>query len=120
MSAIDFAASLAGVPQKTIDEVHAAAPHTANLIQIFKDHQDLIVQGKALLDKFGPVITEAMPLITQSQAFYAKLAPLIAPAMKEINAIMPAATDVVAFVQKQQIDAAKTPPNEYAPNAEVS
>ena len=102
MSAIDFAARLAGVPQETIDEVNAAAPHTAKLLQTFKDHEDLIVQGKALLDKFDPVIAEAMPLIVQAQAFYAKISPLIAPALKEIDAIMPAAHDVLAFIQKQQ------------------
>ena len=110
MSAIDFAARLAGVPQETIDEVYAAAPHTAKLIQTFKDHEDLIVQGKALMDKFGPAITEAMPLIAQAQAFYAKLSPLIAPAMKEIDAILPAAQDVVAFVKSQQPDPSQPAP----------
>ena len=102
MSAIDFAARLAGVPQETIDAVEAAAPHTAALLQTFKDHEDLIAQGKALLDKFGPVLAEATPLIAQVQVFYAKLSPLIGPAMKEIDAIMPAAQDVIAFIQKQQ------------------
>lgn len=94
MSAIDFAARLAGVPQETIDAVEAAAPHTAALLQTFKDNEDLIVQGKALLDELGPVIAKA-------QAFYAKLSPLIGPAMTEIDAIMPAAQDVIALVQKQ-------------------
>lgn len=120
MSAIDFAARLAGVPQQTIDEVYAAAPHTAVLLQTFKDHEDLIIQGKALLDKFGPVIAEATPLIVQAQAFYAKLAPLIAPAMKEINAIMPAAKDVAAFIQAQQAAKAAMPPTDYVPNPEIS
>ena len=108
MSALDFAAKLAGVPQQTIDEVESAVPHTAKLLQLFKDHEDLILQGKALLDKFSPVIAEAMPLIAQAQAFYAKLSPLITPAMKEIDAIMPAAQDVVAFVQKQQMPSPPT------------
>lgn len=107
MSALDLAARLAGVPQQTIDDVYAAAPHTAKLLQTFKDHEDLIVQGKALLDKFSPVIAEAMPLITQAQAFYAKVSPLIGPILKEIDAIMPATQDVLAFVQKQQASAAK-------------
>lgn len=102
MSAIEFAARLAGVPQQTIDEVYTAAPHTAKLLQMFKDHEDLIVQGKALVDKFGPVINEAMPLIVQAQAFYAKVSPLIGPAMKELDAVLPAANDLVAFVQKNQ------------------
>ena len=94
MSAIDFAARLAGVPQETIDAVEAAAPHTAKLLQTFKDNEDLIVQGKALLDELSPVITRAM-------AFYAKLSPLIGPAMQEIDTIMPAAQDLVAFIQSQ-------------------
>ena len=111
MSALDFAARLAGVPQETIDEVEAAVPHTAKLLQTFKDHEDLIVQGNALLDKFGPVIAEAMPLIAQAQAFYAKLSPLIAPAMKEIDAILPAAQDVVAFVKSQQPDPSQPAPS---------
>jgi len=113
MSALDFAALLAGVPQQTIDEVEAAVPHTAKLLQTFKDHEDLIIQGKALLDKFGPVIAEAMPLIVQAQAFYAKVSPLIAPAIKEIDAIMPAAQDVLTFLQmqKQQV-------TQYDPSAQ--
>ncbi len=110
MSAIDFAARLAGVPQQTIDEVNAAVPHTAKLLQTFKDHEDLIVQGKALLDKFGPVIAEAMPLIVQAQAFYAKVSPLIAPALKEIDAITPAAKDVLAFIKSQQPDPSQPAP----------
>ena len=118
MSALDFAARLAGVPQQTIDEVEAAVPHTAKLLQTFKDHEDLIVQGKALIDKFGPLITEAMPLIAQAQAFYAKLAPLIGSAMKEIDAVMPAAKDVVAFVQKQQTDQKAVSPS-YEPQSQA-
>jgi hypothetical protein len=110
MSAIDFAARLAGVPQQTIDEVNAAAPHTARLLQTFKDHEDLIVQGKALLDKFGPVIAEAMPLIAQAQAFYAKVSPLIGPALKEIDAITPAVKDVLAFIKSQQPDPSQPAP----------
>ena len=110
MSAIDFAARLAGVPQHTIDEVEAAAPHTAKLLQIFKDNEGLIAEGKALLDKFGPVIAEATPLIARAQTFYAKLSPLIAPAMAEIDAVMPAAEDVIAFVQKQSASSPETPP----------
>ena len=102
MSALDFAARLAGVPQKTIDEVNAAAPHTAKLLQIFKDHEDFIIQGKELLDRMSPVIAEAMPLIAQAQAFYAKLAPLVTPALKEIDSIMPAAQDVLAFIKSSQ------------------
>lgn len=109
MSAIDFAARLAGVPQKTIDEVEAAAPHTAALMQAFKDHEDLIVQGQALLNKFGPVIAEAMPLIVQAQTFYAKVSPLIGPAMVELDAIMPAAQDIVAFVNAQNKPAEPAP-----------
>ena len=110
MSALDFAARLAGVPQQTIDEVEAAAPHTAKLLQTFKDHEDLIAQGKALLDKFGPVVAEAMPLIVQAQAFYAKLSPLIAPALKEIDAITPAVQDVLAFLKSQQPDPSQPAP----------
>ena len=116
MSALDFAARLAGVPQETIDEVNAAAPHTAKLLQTFKDHEDLIVQGKALLDKMSPVIAAAMPLLAQAQAFYAKLSPLIAPAMKEIDAVMPAAQDVVKFLQSQNQPA--PPQDGYAPTSE--
>ena len=110
MSAIDFAARLAGVPQATIDEVNAAIPHTAKLLQTFKDHEDLIIQGKVLLDKFGPVITEVMPLLIQAQAFYAKVSPLIAPAMNEIDAVTPAVKDVLAFLKSQQPDPSQPAP----------
>lgn len=102
MSIIDIAARLAGVPQKTIDEVNVAAPHTAVLMQAFKDHEDLIVQGAALLEKIRPVLAEIQPLLGQAQVFYAKIAPLIGPVLKEIDVIMPAAQDLIAFIQKQQ------------------
>jgi hypothetical protein len=105
MSALDFAARLAGVPQATIDEVETALPHAAKLLQTFKDHEDMIIRGKVLID-------EAMPLLVQVQAFYAKLAPLIAPAMAEIDAVMPATRDVLAFIQKQPD---QTPPQTDQP-----
>ena len=97
MSAIDFAARLAGVPQETIDEVEKAAPHTAKLLKTFKDNEDLLVQAAALID-------QAQPLIAKAQALYSKLAPLIGPAMAEIDAVMPAAQDVVAFIQQQKAE----------------
>ena len=83
------------MPQETIDEVEKAAPHVAKLLKTFKDNEHLLIQTAALFD-------QAQPLITQAQALYAKLAPLIGPAMAEIDAVMPAAQDIVAFIQQQK------------------
>jgi Asp/Glu/hydantoin racemase len=102
MSAIDLAARLVGVPQATIDEVENALPQMAKLLQLFKDNEDLIVQGAALA-------AEAQPLIAAALAFYAKIVPLINPVLAEIDAVTPAAKDVIAFLQKQQVPATTVP-----------
>lgn len=87
MSIAEFAAQMAGVPQATIDEVEKAAPATAALLKLFKDNQPLIAKIEAVAAEAAPLVTQALPLIKQAQA--------------ELMIVMPAAMDIVAFVQKQ-------------------
>jgi len=87
MSVLDFALGLAGVPQQTIDDVEKVAPQTAALLKLIKDNQPLIQRAQA-------VAAEAVALYTQAE-------PLIEQARAEVAAIMPAAEEVVAFIQKQ-------------------
>ena len=110
MSAIDFAARLAGVPQATIDEVEKAAPHMAVLLRLLKDNEPLIKQAQAFVAKVQPIITEAQPMLTEAMALYAKASPLIKSAMVEFDAIMPAAQDVVAFIESQNQTQTSEPP----------
>jgi hypothetical protein len=96
MSAIDLMLELAGVPSETIAEVEKVAPDTAVLLKLLNDNQILIT-------KIGALITEAQPLVTQAL-------PLINKAAAEIKIIIPAAQDVLAFIQKQQAAAAAPSP----------
>lgn len=93
---------LAGVPQTTIDEVEKALPHTAALLTLVRNNQDLLQRVAALL-------TEAQPLLVQ-------VVPLINKALPEVLAIAPAAQDVVTFLQKQQ-SVAETPLPSWPPTA---
>ena len=77
-----------GMPQKTIDEIEAATPHVAALVKMVKDNMPLA-------QKIAAVFTEVQPL-------FAQVAPLIAPALGEIQAVLPAADDVLAFLKEQQ------------------
>ena len=53
------------------------------------------------------MIVQGAALLTDFMALYAKVSPLIGPVIREIDATMPAAQDLIAFVQKQQVSAAK-------------
>ena len=88
MSAIDFMLGIAGVPSELIAEVEKVAPTVAALLKLVKDND-------ALIRKIDAVIIEAQPLLAQAL-------PLINQAAAEMKIIMPAAQDVVAFIQKQQ------------------
>lgn len=88
MSSIDFMLGMAGVPQETISEIEKAAPTAAALLKLLKDND-------ALIRKIVAVVGEAEPLIAQA-------APLVNQALAEVRAIMPAAQDVIAFIQNKQ------------------
>jgi hypothetical protein len=79
---------LAGVPQSTIDEVEKAIPSTAALLNLIKQNQNLI-------NKILAVVAEAQPLLVQAL-------PLVNQAVVEINSVLPAAQDVLAFLQTKQ------------------
>ena len=81
MSAIEFVARMAGVPQELIDEVEKAAPQTAALLKLVKDNQDLLLKLEAL-------VTAATP---------------------EIMALIPTAQDVLKFIQAQQATPQQAP-----------
>ena len=81
MSAIEFVARMAGVPQDLIDEVEKAAPQTAALLKLVKDNQDLLLKLEAL-------VTAATP---------------------EIMALIPTAQDVLKFIQTQQASPQQAP-----------
>ena len=88
MSAIDFMLGLAGVPSELIAEVEKVAPNAAALLKLANDNA-------ALLDEIRATATKAAPLIV-------KAIPLINAAAVEIKVLMPAAQDVIAFIQQQQ------------------
>ena len=87
MSLAEFALGLAGVPQATIAEVEQASPAAAALLKLIKDNQPLIAKIEAVVTEATPLVVQALPLIKQAQA--------------ELLIVMPAAQDVVAFIQKQ-------------------
>lgn len=88
MSLAEFALGLAGVPQTTIDEVEKATPGAAALLKLFKDNQPLIAKIEAVATEAAPLVMQAMPLIKQAQT--------------ELQIVLPAVQDVIAFIQKQQ------------------
>ena len=73
MSAIDFIARLAGVPDETIAEVEKDAPIAAALLQLVKDNE----------------------------ATLNRLATLLPQAMNEVEALIPVGQDILAFIQKK-------------------
>lgn len=76
---------LGGVPQDTIDEVEKALPSVAALLTLYKQNQDLIT-------KLLSVAQEAQPLL-------AKATPLLNQALLEVNKVLPAAQDIVSYLQ---------------------
>ena len=87
MSVLELALRIAGMPRETIDEINKAMPSTAALLKLIKDNDALIKQIIQLAGEAQPLLVQALPVIKQ--------------AMSEIDAVLPAAQDVVAFLQKQ-------------------
>ena len=85
---------LAGVPQATIDEVEKAVPTVAALLNLIKQNQDL-------LNKIVAVVTEAQPLLAQAL-------PLDNQAIIEIDSVLPAAQDILAYLQTKPADVPST------------
>lgn len=88
MSIAELALGLAGVPQKTIQDIEKSAPAAAALLKLFQDNQVLISKIEALAVEAAPLITQAMPLIQQAQI--------------ELKILIPTAEEIIAFVQSQQ------------------
>ena len=94
---------IAGMPQATIDEIEKATPAAAALIKLAKDNDALIREIVDLTTKAQPLLAQAIPLVNQ--------------AMIEIEALLPAAQDVLAFVNKPAAPSVPTGPNLGAGNA---
>ena len=94
-----------GMSQETIDEIEKALPTAAALLKLVRDNQILIGRIVALANEAQPLISQAMPLIDQ--------------AVTEINAILPAAQDLVAFLQKSTETLPVTPPSQW-PSSDAS
>ena len=96
MSAIDFMLGMAGVPSELIAEVEKVAPNAAALLKLANDNAGLLDEIRATATKAAPLLTKAIPLINAAAV--------------EIKIILPAAQDVIAFIQKQQVASAQPAP----------
>ena len=85
---------LAGVPQATIDEVEKAIPSVAALLNLFKQNEGLIKKILAVANEAQPLLAQVLPLINQ--------------ALVEIDSILPAAQDVITYLQTKQVDVPTT------------
>ncbi len=86
-----------GMPQATIDEIEKATPAVAALIKTARANM--------------PDLQALAALAVKAQPLLAKFAPLVQPALAEINTMLPAAQDVVAFLNSQSQKAAAPPPS---------
>lgn len=81
---------IGGVPQSTIDELEKAMPAAAALVKLVKDNDVLIQQIIDFANKAQPLLTKALPLLDQ--------------AMSEVEAVLPAAQDIIAFLNTKSND----------------
>lgn len=75
---------ISGMPQSTIDEIEKATPAAAALIKLAQDNDTLI--------------HEIVDLAAKAQPLLAQVAPLVNQAIIEIEALLPAARDLLAFL----------------------
>ena len=94
-----------GMSQATIDEIEKALPTAAELLKLVRDNQILIGRIVALANEAQPLLAQAMPLVDKAVA--------------EINAILPAAQDLVAFLQKANETLPVNPPSQW-PSGDVA
>lgn len=95
---------IAGLQQDTIDKIEQASPAAADLIKLIQDNQDAAKEAAAAWDKVKPLIDQLAPILGQLSAIYEKHRPLIdksTPLVKlaaaDVQVILPAAQDVIAF-----------------------
>ena len=87
MNALEtIALRMDGMPQDTIDEVAKALPAAAALIQHIQNNGDLVQKWLALINESQPLMPRTLVLVNE--------------AIKEIDAILPAAQKVAAFLQQ--------------------
>lgn len=85
---------LGGVPQATIDEVEKALPSAAALVKLVQDNAALIQEIIDLANKAQPLLAQALPLVNQ--------------AIIEIDSVLPAAQDILAYLQTKPADVPST------------
>ena len=74
---------LYGIPQETIDEIDKSLPAVAALVKLAQDNEDLIRQ--------------VMKVAAEAQPLAAQMLPLIDKAMVEVQTVLPAIKDIIAF-----------------------
>lgn len=92
---------ISGLPQESIDKISAASPAAAALVTLVKDNEPLIRDVGAFYIEAKPAIDKAVALYAQAKPLIDRATPLVPKAWADIEAILPAAEDVLNFLQKQ-------------------
>jgi hypothetical protein len=88
MSVLDFALSLAGVPQATIADLDKQLPGLARIAAGAREAEPLINQAKPHLDALAPIL--------------AKLWPILQKAWPDIEAATPVAEELVDLANSKE------------------
>ena len=88
MSVLDFALSLAGVPEATIADLDKQLPGLARIAASAREAEPLVNQAKPHLDALVPIFT--------------KLWPILQKAWPDIVAATPVAQEIVDFAASKE------------------
>jgi hypothetical protein len=77
MSMLDFALSIAGLPEATITDLDAKMPGFARLAAAAKELEPIITQAKPAMDRLQPLFIQAYPIIVKAWPDIVSVTPTI-------------------------------------------
>jgi hypothetical protein len=86
MSMLDFALSIAGLPQDTINDLDNRLPGFARIVAAAKELEPIIVEAKPYIDKLLPLFAQAYPLAIKAWPDIVAVTPTVEALIKFANA----------------------------------
>ena len=87
MSLLDFALSLAGLPQQTINDLDRGLPGFGRLAAAAKEAEPLLEKAKPLLEQLHPIAADLLPIVQR--------------AWPDIVAVTPTIQELIEFANRK-------------------
>ena len=86
MSMLDFALSIAGLPQDVINDLDNKLPGFARIVTATKELEPIITEAKPYVDKLLPLFAQAYPIVIKAWPDIVAVTPTVEALIKFANA----------------------------------